>query len=148
MYDKEGLGVKNVTYVDNQDCIGKDWIMFSERFMCLSIPFAFLCFLRVWFGQKKKWQSVRYKSGRRYVLLLDLFETKNSGIMGLLDEEMKFPAPSETHFTTEVHSKNSKHFRLAVSNFSRKISQVKLSNFDCHACTYNNLFCRYLANLH
>lgn len=65
LYDKEGLGVKNVTYVDNQDCI-------------------------------------------------DLFETKNSGIMGLLDEEMKFPAPSETHFTTEVHSKNSKHFRLAI----------------------------------
>ena len=24
MYDREGLGVKSVTYMDNQDCIGED----------------------------------------------------------------------------------------------------------------------------
>lgn len=24
MYDREGLGVKTVTYMDNQDCIGED----------------------------------------------------------------------------------------------------------------------------
>ncbi|XP_047128330.1 unconventional myosin-VI isoform X1 [Hydra vulgaris] len=65
LYDKEGLGVKNVSYADNQDCI-------------------------------------------------ELFEMKTIGIMDMLDEEMKFPSPSDVHFTNEVHAKQSKHFRLAV----------------------------------
>ena len=47
---------------------------------------------------------------------VDLFESKASGIMDLLDEEMKFPTASDVHFTNEVHSKNNKHFRLAVSD--------------------------------
>ncbi|XP_066921977.1 unconventional myosin-VI-like [Clytia hemisphaerica] len=45
---------------------------------------------------------------------IDLFEMKATGLFDLLDEEMKFPSPSETHFTTELHSKNNKHFRLAI----------------------------------
>lgn len=65
LYKKEGLGLKDIAYTDNQDCI-------------------------------------------------ELFEQKRTGIMDLLDEEMKFPAPSEMHFTVEVHQKNKDHFRLAV----------------------------------
>ena len=65
LYNKEGLGLKDITFTDNEDCI-------------------------------------------------ELFERKRSGIMDLLDEEMKFPAPSELHFTLEVHQKNKDHFRLAV----------------------------------
>lgn len=49
------------------------------------------------------------------LFLIDLFEKKGTGLFDLLDEEMKFPSPSEPHFTTELHSKNNKHFRLAVS---------------------------------
>eukprot|EP00794_Sanderia_malayensis_P000402 gene402-1036_t len=65
LYDKEGLGVKTVTYVDNQDCI-------------------------------------------------DLIELKGVGIMDLLDEEGKLPKSSDDHFTSAVHNKHGKHFRLAL----------------------------------
>ena len=44
----------------------------------------------------------------------DLIETKSSGIMDLLNEEGKLPKSSEEHFTTEVHQRHGKHFRLAV----------------------------------
>ncbi len=41
--------------------------------------------------------------------------------MDLLDEEGKLPKPSEEHFTAEVHNRQGKHFRLAVSSFLRFI---------------------------
>ena len=34
--------------------------------------------------------------------------------MDLLNEEGKLPKSAEEHFTTEVHQKHGKHFRLAV----------------------------------
>ena len=34
LYSKEGLGVHEVTYADNQDCIGKMLIL---RFLCLTV---------------------------------------------------------------------------------------------------------------
>ncbi|CAJ0937964.1 unnamed protein product, partial [Mesorhabditis belari] len=63
LYEKEGLGVEKITYVDNQDCI-------------------------------------------------DLFERRGTGMLDLLDEEMRLPKPLHTHFTTAVHDSNKKHFRL------------------------------------
>ncbi|MDP4424718.1 hypothetical protein, partial [Escherichia coli] len=50
---------------------------------------------------------------------IDLIELKNIGIFDLLDEESKLPAPSSQHFTTEVHSKYSKHSRLDVPRKSK-----------------------------
>ncbi|CAJ0961407.1 unnamed protein product, partial [Mesorhabditis belari] len=63
LYEKEGLGVEKITYVDNQDCI-------------------------------------------------DLFERRGSGMLDLLDEEMRLPKPLPIHFTSAVHEANKKHFRL------------------------------------
>ena len=34
MYDKEGLGVKTVTYMDNQDCIGEDVHAEKSKLKC------------------------------------------------------------------------------------------------------------------
>jgi myosin-6 len=45
---------------------------------------------------------------------IDLIEAKRTGLMDLLDEEMKLPKPSEMHFTTEAHKQNASHFRLVV----------------------------------
>ena len=70
IYEKEGLGLRKITYVDNQDCI-------------------------------------------------DLIEAKNIGIFDLLDEESKLPTPSSNHFTSEVHAKYPKHFRLDVPRKSK-----------------------------
>lgn len=50
---------------------------------------------------------------------IDLMETKNGGIFTMLDEESKLPKPSYTHFTTEVHSKWSNHFRLGLPRSSK-----------------------------
>lgn len=70
LYEKEGLGVKKIDFVDNQDCI-------------------------------------------------DLIESKQNGIFGLLDEESKLPKPSPQHFTTAVQEHNGCHFRLALPRKSK-----------------------------
>ena len=57
MYTNEGLGLKQITFIDNEDCI-------------------------------------------------ELFERKISGIMDLLDDEMKLPQPREQHYTVEVYQQN------------------------------------------
>ncbi|XP_017783306.1 PREDICTED: myosin heavy chain 95F isoform X2 [Nicrophorus vespilloides] len=50
---------------------------------------------------------------------IDLIETKNKGILNLLDEESKLPKPYYTHFTSEVHNQWKNHFRLAFPRSSR-----------------------------
>lgn len=57
------------------------------------------------------------------LIYTDLIETKNFGIMDMLNEEGKLPKSSEEHFTTEVHQKHGKHFRLAVrESFLKDVS--------------------------
>jgi len=70
LYVKEGLGLKTITFVDNQDCI-------------------------------------------------DLVEFKLTGIMNILDEESKLPAPNYEHFTQQIHHLNPAHFRLALPRNSK-----------------------------
>jgi myosin-6 len=70
IYEREGLGLRKISYVDNQDCI-------------------------------------------------DLIEAKTCGLFDLLDEESRLPTPSSAHFTTEVHTKHPKHFRLDVPRKSK-----------------------------
>jgi myosin-6 len=50
---------------------------------------------------------------------IDLIESKLTGIFDLLDEESKLPTPNPNHFTSEVHSKHPKHFRLDVPRRSK-----------------------------
>nr|XP_023013286.1 myosin heavy chain 95F isoform X2 [Leptinotarsa decemlineata] len=70
LYQKEGLNIPEIKFVDNQDCI-------------------------------------------------DLIETKNKGILTLLDEESKLPKPSPAHFTEEVHKIWSKEYRLGLPRSSK-----------------------------
>lgn len=51
--------------------------------------------------------------------IIDLIESKTNGIFTLLDEESKLPKPSFAHFTSEVHSAWSNHFRIAFPRASR-----------------------------
>lgn len=49
LYQKEGLGVNEVHYVDNQDCIGKfHFVILSHNTLCASI--LFLCGQSLWKG--------------------------------------------------------------------------------------------------
>uniref|UniRef100_A0A7E4VJX7 Myosin motor domain-containing protein n=1 Tax=Panagrellus redivivus TaxID=6233 RepID=A0A7E4VJX7_PANRE len=50
---------------------------------------------------------------------IDLFETKATGLLDLLDEEARLPKASATHFTESVHKANGHHFRLAEPRKSR-----------------------------
>lgn len=50
---------------------------------------------------------------------VDLIESKGNGIFSILDEESKLPKPSYIHFTSEVHQKWPKHFRLGFPRASR-----------------------------
>ncbi|KAJ8921386.1 hypothetical protein NQ315_003002 [Exocentrus adspersus] len=50
---------------------------------------------------------------------IDVIETKNKGILTLLDEESKLPKPSYTHFTEEVHKTWSKEYRLGLPRSSK-----------------------------
>ncbi|XP_070491235.1 myosin heavy chain 95F isoform X2 [Chironomus tepperi] len=51
--------------------------------------------------------------------IIELIESKTNGIFTLLDEESKLPKPSFSHFTTEVHSSWSNHFRISVPRLSK-----------------------------
>ncbi|XP_058443586.1 myosin heavy chain 95F isoform X1 [Malaya genurostris] len=51
--------------------------------------------------------------------IIELIESKSSGIFNLLDEESKLPKPSFSHFTNEVHSAWQGHFRLSLPRASR-----------------------------
>lgn len=51
--------------------------------------------------------------------IIELIESKETGIFALLDEESKLPKPSFAHFTTEVHKAWTGHFRLALPRASR-----------------------------
>ncbi|XP_028414571.1 unconventional myosin-VI-like isoform X2 [Dendronephthya gigantea] len=72
LYKKEGLNVREIHFIDNQDCI-------------------------------------------------DLIESKNTGILVLLNEESKLPKSTYQHFTTEVFHKNNGHFRLALPRKSHLV---------------------------
>lgn len=50
---------------------------------------------------------------------IDVIETKNKGILTLLDEESKLPKPSYTHFTEEVHKAWPKEYRLSLPRSSK-----------------------------
>ncbi|XP_049820638.1 myosin heavy chain 95F isoform X2 [Aethina tumida] len=50
---------------------------------------------------------------------IDLIETKNKGILQMLDEESKLPKSSYTHFTSEVHKAWPNQFRLALPRSSK-----------------------------
>lgn len=50
---------------------------------------------------------------------IDLIETKNQGILNILDEESKLPKPSYTHFTTEVHKHWPSEFRIGLPRSSK-----------------------------
>ncbi|XP_050509251.1 myosin heavy chain 95F isoform X2 [Diabrotica virgifera virgifera] len=50
---------------------------------------------------------------------IDLIETKNKGILTLLDEESKLPKSSYTHFTEEIHKTWPKEFRLGLPRSSK-----------------------------
>lgn len=50
---------------------------------------------------------------------IDVIETKNNGILTLLDEESKLPKPSPVHFTTEVHKQWASHYRLGLPRSSK-----------------------------
>lgn len=48
-----------------------------------------------------------------------VIETKNKGLLTLLDEESKLPKPSYTHFTEEVHKAWPKEYRLGLPRSSK-----------------------------
>lgn len=48
-----------------------------------------------------------------------MIEAKTTGIFDLLDEESRLPTPSSSHFTSQVHGKHAKHFRLDVPRKSK-----------------------------
>ena len=78
MYTNEGLGLKEITFIDNEDCI-------------------------------------------------ELFERKATGIMDLLDDEMKLPTPKEDHYTVEVYQQNKGQSSLIILStfFMRNLFQLE-----------------------
>ncbi|VDK40121.1 unnamed protein product [Taenia asiatica] len=76
VYQREGLNVSSVSYVDNQDCI-------------------------------------------------DLIETKDSGILALLDEESRLPNSNSEHFTDEVHRYHSNNPRITVPRKDKKFKNLR-----------------------
>ena len=70
LYAKEGLNVKTVDYVDNQD-------------------------------------------------MIELIETPRTGILDILDEEMKLPKPLDSHFAEQLHEKHHKNFRFQQPRTSK-----------------------------
>ena len=53
--------------------------------------------------------------GDHCLLLPDLIEARQSGIIDILDEECKLPKATAEHFVETVHHTHSNHFRLSVS---------------------------------
>ena len=89
LYEKEGLGVKKISFVDNQDCIdlleakGNNCISISRYGLNLYFDFTNFSFSNI----------------------------SGTGIFAQLDEESKLPKPSPQHFTEAVHANNGGHFR-------------------------------------
>ncbi|CAF3868719.1 unnamed protein product [Rotaria sp. Silwood1] len=130
LYEKEGLGLKKISYIDNQDCIDEESKLPTPR------PEHFTNEVynrnkdhpRLNFPRKSKLRTSRgirddevYYLISSYiiadVLWLDLIEAKTTGCFDLLDEESKLPTPRPEHFTNEVYNRNKDHPRL---NFPRK----------------------------
>ena len=93
LYEKEGLGVKKISFVDNQDCID---LLEAKGNNCISISRYIL------------------KYGLNLYFDFTNFSFSNisgTGIFAQLDEESKLPKPSPQHFTEAVHANNGGHFR-------------------------------------
>ncbi|EUB58330.1 Myosin-VI [Echinococcus granulosus] len=76
VYQREGLNVSSVSYIDNQDCI-------------------------------------------------DLIESKDFGILALLDEESRLPNSNSEHFTNEVHRSHGNNPRLTVPRRDKKFKNLR-----------------------
>lgn len=50
-------------------------------------------------------------------IFLELFENKGTGLLDLLNEEVRLPRSSTQHFTTAVHQSNVANKRLMVNQF-------------------------------
>jgi myosin-6 len=57
---------------------------------------------------------------------IDLIETKNHGILNILDEESKLPKPSYSHFTSEVHKHWANEYRIGLPRSSKLKSHRSL----------------------
>ena len=103
LYQKESLGVTEVVYMDNQDCIGE------SHSHCGGYPGS-------WGGgEGLKLESVScFSHNNLFSPPTDLIEQKMVGVIDLLDEECKLPKGSTQHFTDSVHSRHREHFRLNV----------------------------------
>ncbi|KAL5282800.1 MYO6 family protein [Megaselia abdita] len=62
--------------------------------------------------------------------IIELIESKNTGIFTILDEESKLPKPSALHFTSEVHKAWQNHYRLAFPRASRLKAHRTLRDED------------------
>ncbi|CDS41620.1 myosin vi [Echinococcus multilocularis] len=76
VYQREGLNVSSVSYIDNQDCI-------------------------------------------------DLIESKDFGILALLDEESRLPNSNSEHFTNEIHRCHGNNPRLTVPRRDKKFKNLR-----------------------
>ncbi|GMR53525.1 hypothetical protein PMAYCL1PPCAC_23720, partial [Pristionchus mayeri] len=54
-----------------------------------------------------------------------LFEGKGTGILDLLDEEVRMPRPSPTSFTSSLHKKHEKSFRLDKPRLSKEYRHLR-----------------------
>lgn len=97
LYKKEGLCVPEISFTDNQDCIGE-----------YSISGILDCIIFFLFH------------------FSDLIEAKSKGILTLLDEESKLPKPSYVHFTNEVRKNWPNEFRLGLPRSSKLKSHRNL----------------------
>ncbi|CAG0898127.1 unnamed protein product [Darwinula stevensoni] len=98
LYQKEGLNVPHIDYVDNQDCIGEHSGVLCENLIVVI-------------------DNLLLSLG--LILPTDLIEAKGSGIIDLLNEEAKLPKSSSAHFTAAVHKNHGDHFRLGLPRRSR-----------------------------
>ncbi|KAJ3665011.1 hypothetical protein Zmor_000532 [Zophobas morio] len=57
---------------------------------------------------------------------IDLIETKNHGILNILDEESKLPKPAYNHFTSEIHKHWANEYRIALPRSSKLKSHRSL----------------------
>ncbi|MEQ2199829.1 Unconventional myosin-VI, partial [Xenoophorus captivus] len=95
LYHKEGLGVNEVHYVDNQDCIGMITVFTVAGLSPCLVLCRDCCFLL---------------DESRLMFELEthqhLVEAKVLGILDILDEENRLPQPSDQHFTDTIPRKS------------------------------------------
>lgn len=60
--------------------------------------------------------------------MIELIEGPKSGIIDVLDEEMKLPRPLDSHFSEVLHKNHSKNFRFAAPRTSKLRKYKALGN--------------------